>query len=376
MTSFLRWAAATVMITIALGGILAYPTLRQRLAPTSAPATPTPSGEQLAVEQPAILATPVATIIVGNVGTRPAVVIESPRSTPNISAPTAPPQLATIAPAPVATTALLPAAVLAPPAAIIPPTATSVPGVPTPLTTAQPSPSPTFTAIALAVPTAAPGPSAPQPHTLVENGAATPAPDSAAPLTGSVAPPVPEQESPTDDVEIAPTEQPPLPTPVLPTANRAVQLYRAPMSSAAIAASLQAGEPVDIVALFTEGTWYLLTDGLWIPADAVTGAPLLLPLVVPTPTFTPSPTPTPTFTPLPTVPAQPLTTPIPTPTSLAEPVCACDTPTYSCVSADFPNRQAAQLCFEYCFRIRGFDVHTLDPNFNGQACENLPPVQQ
>lgn len=168
----------------------------------------------------------------------------------------------------------------------------------------------------------------------------------------------------------------PGPTPalgrLLPTANRAGSLHTAPNATSPTVGSFAAGEALDIVAWFTQGTWYLLANGLWVPADAVDNAPNQLPLVVPTatPTFTPSPMPT--YTPLPTVPPQPETTPVPVATSLAQPVCACDAQTYSCVSVDFPDRAAAQACFEYCFRIRGFDVHNLDANLNGQACENLP----
>jgi hypothetical protein len=38
----------------------------------------------------------------------------------------------------------------------------------------------------------------------------------------------------------------------------------------------------------------------------------------------------------------------------------------------FTNRAQAQQCFEYCFRQTGLDIHLLDPNLNGMACENLP----
>jgi hypothetical protein len=53
-------------------------------------------------------------------------------------------------------------------------------------------------------------------------------------------------------------------------------------------------------------------------------------------------------------------------------VCDCSGDTLDCLGNIFANRAQAQQCFEYCFRQTGRDIHLLDPNGNGMACENLP----
>jgi len=54
----------------------------------------------------------------------------------------------------------------------------------------------------------------------------------------------------------------------------------------------------------------------------------------------------------------------------ASPVCDCSHNRYNC--KDFPTQAAAQACFEYCWQMRGFDVHRLDGDNDGIACESLP----
>jgi hypothetical protein len=132
------------------------------------------------------------------------------------------------------------------------------------------------------------------------------------------------------------------------------------------------GDQLTIVGLYTEGTWYLLVNGLWIPGAAVNNVPLTLPLVFPT--NTPVPSNTPTITPTPSPTATPVGSPTvtPTPTSLDQAVCDCSADNLDCLGNIFANRAQAQQCFEYCFRQTGKDIHLLDPNLNGMACENLP----
>jgi hypothetical protein len=149
-------------------------------------------------------------------------------------------------------------------------------------------------------------------------------------------------------------------------------LFAGPDVTLPVMGRVQANSVLDIVGRYTEGTWFLLTNGLWLDARLVGNPPDALPLVFPTPTFTPSPTPTVTATPTPTfTPVGPIT-PTPTPTSLDQEICSCTNDQYDCLGSVFPNRAAAQLCLEYCFRQTGRDIHNLDPNGNGQACENLP----
>ena len=162
------------------------------------------------------------------------------------------------------------------------------------------------------------------------------------------------------------------PQPVGPIANAISPLYSGPDFDAAIVGQTTVGQELTIVGLYTEGAWYLLVNGLWLPGAVVDNAPLAMPLVFPTMTPVPSPTPTVTFTPLPSATPTGSATPTPTATSLDEPVCDCSGDNLDCLGNIFANRAKAQQCFEYCFRQTGLDIHLLDPNLNGMACENLP----
>jgi hypothetical protein len=111
---------------------------------------------------------------------------------------------------------------------------------------------------------------------------------------------------------------------------------------------------------------------MWLPGAVVDNAPFAMPLVFPTLTPVPSATPTITPTPLPGPTEVGSPTPTPTATSLDQPVCDCSGDTLDCLGNIFATRAQAQQCFEYCFRQTGQDIHQLDPNLNGMACENLP----
>ena len=61
----------------------------------------------------------------------------------------------------------------------------------------------------------------------------------------------------------------------------------------------------------------------------------------------------------------------PTPTATAEPgVCECWGNLYNC--SDFDTQVEAQACHDYCVDAEGFDVHRLDRDRDGLACESLP----
>lgn len=51
-------------------------------------------------------------------------------------------------------------------------------------------------------------------------------------------------------------------------------------------------------------------------------------------------------------------------------VCLCDRNRYNC--KDFGTYAKAQACYEYCKSIGAGDVHKLDADSNGKACESLP----
>jgi hypothetical protein len=62
-------------------------------------------------------------------------------------------------------------------------------------------------------------------------------------------------------------------------------------------------------------------------------------------------------------------TPQPTngsPTRLPVAVCDCTGDIYDC---EWAMQTAAQACFDYCMESGAGDVHGLDPDHNGKACE-------
>ena len=114
--------------------------------------------------------------------------------------------------------------------------------------------------------------------------------------------------------------------------------------------------------------------GLWETGPVFRSLPAPTPTPRPSPTATPVPTPTPlpspTATPLsPTPTPKPVTaTSIPTqPTA----VCDCSHDRYNCpqTSDDFSTQAEAQACYEYCKSQGHGDVHDLDRNNDGVACE-------
>mgnify|MGYP003865062511 CR=1 FL=1 len=48
----------------------------------------------------------------------------------------------------------------------------------------------------------------------------------------------------------------------------------------------------------------------------------------------------------------------------------CDYDAYNC--PDFATQLDAQACHDYCFALFGFDVHGLDSDNDGIACESNP----
>lgn len=101
-----------------------------------------------------------------------------------------------------------------------------------------------------------------------------------------------------------------------------------------------------------------------------------------TQTFTPRPTNTvgftntiePTFTTIPTFTALPLPTNtlvviiIPT-QAPAVGVCSCGGDSLNC--SDFSSHSSAQSCYDYCVSVGAGDIHGLDKDGDGDACESL-----
>lgn len=115
------------------------------------------------------------------------------------------------------------------------------------------------------------------------------------------------------------------------------------------------------------------------------GTPSFLPVIMrpentPTPTATNTPLPATDTPQAPTAtntPYMPSVTPPPPPTSTATQsppgnctICTHDA--YNC--SDFNTQAQAQACFNYCWAQVGYDVHNLDADGDGEACESLPII--
>jgi hypothetical protein len=118
---------------------------------------------------------------------------------------------------------------------------------------------------------------------------------------------------------------------------------------------------------------------------SVTVAPSTTPTNTAAPTNTPSstpgatsaatntPNPTSTNTPQPTATKTPQLTATPTDDPNPPGDCTiCTSDVYNC--SDFSTQAEAQACHDYCFDQVGYDVHSLDGDGNGIACESLPLV--
>jgi hypothetical protein len=416
MVRLLQWATFLVLILVLVGVALSYPILRERLfAPMlAAPASPVEVlTTQDAMALPTGTTVPTARATVTNTPL-PALIIEAPSPTKESQASTntlAGQAVETLTPYVIATTSLLPAnnsaASIVTPVVRGPTVAQSTPPPASEERTNTSAPAPTATTIltassgiAIPVTPATPTQEAGLPAEEGEKGfEAPPLPTIAGGVTGTRSAPTPTLSvgtvtpivvtpivvttvaiSPSTEaagitpvvaitVELTPE---PTPLPLGPTARAESPLYSGPDFAYAIVGQVAIGEQLTIVGIYTEGTWYLLVNGQWIPGAVVDNAPLTLPLV--SPTITPVPTNTPTITPTPSPSATPLGSaiPTPTPTSLDQPVCDCSGDSLDCLGNIFANRAQAQQCFEYCFRQTGRDIHLLDPNTNGMACENLP----
>ena len=69
--------------------------------------------------------------------------------------------------------------------------------------------------------------------------------------------------------------------------------------------------------------------------------------------------------------APPTQAPVPTRASSGgDTPCSCSSNQYNC--ADFSSHASAQACYDYCISIGRGDVHKLDSDSDGSACESLP----
>lgn len=124
---------------------------------------------------------------------------------------------------------------------------------------------------------------------------------------------------------------------------------------------------VDIQAAIAQ-TQTAAMEKAWKPYTLTAAA---IPTLTPIPTNTIEPTIPPVITdtliPLPIDTLAPVIQPTLTPVAA---VCSCGSDTYNCT--DFSFHSSAQACFNYCTAAGAGDIHNLDSDGNGQACESLP----
>lgn len=124
-----------------------------------------------------------------------------------------------------------------------------------------------------------------------------------------------------------------------------------------------------LAALSIAFTIIMLTMAIWGRATAVDVTPTIpsyLPLILKQGVATATPTPTATATSVPQTPTATATA-----TSAAPGNCTiCTSDVYNC--SDFSTQAEAQACHDYCFTQVGSDVHNLDSDGDGEACESLP----
>lgn len=100
----------------------------------------------------------------------------------------------------------------------------------------------------------------------------------------------------------------------------------------------------------------------------IVAPPSSTPFVYNTPTMLPPVTLAPSFTPIPTdTPFLLLAT---QPSTSGGAVCSCAGDTLNC--SNFQTRASAQACFNYCITQGAGNIHKLDQDNDGNACESLP----
>ena len=112
--------------------------------------------------------------------------------------------------------------------------------------------------------------------------------------------------------------------------------------------------------------------GLTLLSAAVSQQTRLPQIIAPPPISddTPTPTSTATATTQPAATNTPTVTPTVTATTAPDGPCPCNADLRNCT--DFATHSQAQACFDFCVSQGKGDVHHLDSDGDGDACESLP----
>jgi len=140
----------------------------------------------------------------------------------------------------------------------------------------------------------------------------------------------------------------------------------------AVGATIWRTDEVGMIVITSNGVTYtVMTE--WSPTPTVTATPteivvhgMFMPIVF----RMKPPTPTSTFTPVPTSTATPSATPTGSGPPRPTPRTRCDADVYNC--SDFATQADAQAVFDFCWSQGYGDVHRLDADGDGIACESLP----
>lgn len=164
--------------------------------------------------------------------------------------------------------------------------------------------------------------------------------------------------SPPEETPVATTTSATQPAPAQagPRANTGANLRAGPGTNYAKTGGVPAGQALNIVARNPAGDWLQLASGAWIFANLVDGAPADLPVANAIPAAPAAP-----------AAATPVARGLPT---AAGSTCDCDHGnTLNC--DDFSDIQGwdAQACYLRCKELKGADVHGLDRDNDGSACE-------
>ncbi len=149
-----------------------------------------------------------------------------------------------------------------------------------------------------------------------------------------------------------PTKPDPTARPAGPVAAQNANLRAGPGTAFAKVGSVKAGGVLEIVGRNESGEWLELKDGRWIAAFLVANAPAAVPIAAGIPVL-----PTTASRAAPAQPALP---------SADVSTCDCSGNLYNC--SDFQAFDA-QACYLRCLKLVGTDVHDLDRDHDGSACE-------
>ena len=151
-------------------------------------------------------------------------------------------------------------------------------------------------------------------------------------------------------------------------ASTGVNLRAGPGTNYDKVGGLKEGEGLELLGKTADGAWYSvkLASGAtaWVSAAYVTTDWDLSALATVAASDIPTPPPA-TNTPKPA----PTSTPVPKPTAAPQPVCDCGGDYYNCSS--FGSWNSAQACYNYCKSVGRGDIHRLDGDNDGTACESL-----